>query len=138
MTLKQQHLHWDATSLRKKIYKPQPTNFPPRSLSMWSADSSSHKVLWEAEREFNKQSPRSEAACELQADALPKGKRLESRPEPPVSHPGSARHLPESCGLFLAIEGGQWHLFDRQEAAVFSNSIIGTMALERSRFNGWK
>lgn len=47
-------------------------------------------------------------------------------------------HFPKSCGLFLAIEGGQWYLFDRQEAAVFSDSIIGTMALERSRFNGWK
>lgn len=52
--------------------------------------------------------------------------------------PAALHRLPKSCGLFLAIRGGQWHLFDRQEAAVFSNSIIGTMALERSRFDSWK
>lgn len=131
MTLKQRDLHRDATSLRKS------TNYifsHVLYVKTWL------KLLRDGRTGCsNKENSLSEVACEVPAGCvLPKEKRLKGRNRAACQSKQQLHHLPKSCGLFLAIGEGQWHLFDRQEAAVFSSSITGTMALERSRFKGWK
>lgn len=109
-----------------KIYKnQQTTGFFPCSLAQCKSltqETAPTNCSDTGERAYNKENSLAAAEYELPAWCmLPKENQLKyaaALTQSPVSQTSSSPPPPlKSSSLFLAIEGGQWHLFDRQKAA---------------------